>query len=285
MCSFKMITAELDEIADQLQNSGQKRLARQLDIVSNSLAKRQAAFDSLGFPKGTPSSEPPPGSGDADEAGHDDAFEAKHYHKVPIGQKSVSDIVIGKGGLASILDRLDFAEEGEINIQKRGSSRRANEVSDTFTTSGLPDSGDEEEVPPPDLSQEGGTLQFYGTEPPGDLHMPGGEGKELSDEVLASRARKILKRKVAEVIVEEPKDLHISEEGEDVERDQDLGGLGGGKESDLPVVQEDEVIDEVQEDEVQEDELEEESEEESGALACMEYANRGASILGKRKVK
>ena len=262
--AFESIARELDDIANSLEKRGFKKLASRLDMVSNTLeaadrriaSRRKAAPNDLmpSAPDG-----PPPGSEDADEAGHYDAYEAKNYHKVPVGKDSLSKM-LGAPSPADMLNRLEIAAEGQINIQ--ASRRRKAEVApmdvdegdaaDPFTTAGLPESGDETQGKPVDEDQEGGTLEFYGTEAPGTLHMPTngggstddvenileeaeeyGEDNEDGVEEVAlknrlSSARNILRRTAADIVVEDPADLHDSETGDNVERDQPLGGLGNG---------------------------------------------------------
>ena len=234
---FKEITAELDNIAAALQKRGEVKLAARLDIVSNTLDLREATLKPKKvanpndmMPKGPDMN---PGSEDADEAGRSDAFEAKNYHKVPVGKDSMSKFL----GIQSPDDiNLDFAQdEGEINIQatkRRATSKDIDvgDAADHFSTAGLPESGNETRNPPIDKDQKGSDLEFFGFEPAGKLHMPNkasSKSSKTEDVTMNPReARKLLERAAAEVIVDDPKDLHQSEEGEDVERDQSLGGKG-----------------------------------------------------------
>jgi len=340
MLNFRNITAELDDIANQIQKTGNSRLAGQLDLISNSLdqrskraasAKRKAdQAQGLSMPgAGGGGEDPPPGSGDADEAGHADSFEATQYHKVPVGPDSMSRY-LNAPSPADILDRLDFAQaEGELNIQagkKKAEKKKADadvdgggdfdpgDPLDPYSTAGLPETGDEEIQPPNDVNQEGDDLEFFGNEPPGSLHMPVGRRQK------AKLARSILLRTAADVVVDEPANLHQSEPGEDVERDQSLGGKGGGGEEvmdeedvmedydeDMEDEGEDEVMDEgdlTDEDEYEDDaemeddydedmedtyeeddeeeEDDEDGDEEAGAYAGKEYASRKSSRSGGR---
>jgi len=270
--NFRNITAELDDIANQIQKKGDSCLAGQIDLISNSLDRRsqqaaksprkadQAQGLSMPGDGGGGGEEPPPGSGDADEAGHADSFEATEYHKVPVGNDSMSRYLKAPSP-ADILNRLDFAqEEGEINIQ--ASKKKADhdggdfdpaDPLDPYSTAGLPETGDEEAQPPNDVNQEGDDLEFFGNEPPGSLHMPVGRRE------TAKIARQILSRAAAEIVVDEPEDLHKSEPGEDVERDQSLGGKGG-PDADEEVYDEEEMMDMDYEEDEGNDEDEEEEE-------------------------
>jgi hypothetical protein len=186
---FQDIVQELDDLADQLQKSKLVKLASRVDIVSNTLSHYDRKIQSKqprgtrGAARGPMDMEFPerveeflPGSDDADEAGHQDAYSAQAYHKVPVGKDSMSRM-LGTPSPADILDRLDIADEGHINIQ---ASRRADKSGfvdegdplDPWTTKGLGESGDEEREPPLDKEEVGGTLEFFGFEPEGTLHMP-----------------------------------------------------------------------------------------------------------------
>jgi len=114
---------------------------------------------------------------------------------------------------------------------------------DRLSTADLGESGDEEIAKPNDADQEGGTLQFYGTyaqtandtgpdsghhrrnvEPPnrenrGDYRVSG-----------RTRARSVIERMADRQVKPEVKDpdaLLNDEPGDNVERDQPLGGLSG----------------------------------------------------------
>jgi len=244
---LSQIIAELDDIAQSIQKSGDIRMATRIDMVSNELESKRTAglAEGLSIPKSSEGGAP--GWEDADQGQWQDAYEAGNYHKIPVGKDSMSRY-LDIPSPADILDRLEFADEGEVNIQ---ASRKAEvqtpiEVDlgdglDSFSTSGLPEAGDETASHPVDEDQEGSILDFFGTEPAGSLHMPGkSSGAEISEdhEVFeeepvtsnkkAAKARKILKPVAADVVVKNPKELHNSEAGENVERDQSLGGRGKG---------------------------------------------------------
>jgi hypothetical protein len=95
--------------------------------------------------------------------------------------------------------------------------------SDDLSTSALAESGDEAQGKPLDESQEGGDLQFYGTYPQGE-----GGGPDSGHHRQGSR-RKL--RQAAEgkapVKLKQPTALLDDEPGDNVERDQELGGLSG----------------------------------------------------------
>jgi len=214
--SFSSMTAELEDIAGTLEARGFKRLAARCDVITNTLErldganarlaakkppakkaptkkeedeapakKRKADLgDNKGLSQGGSFKGPPPGSSDADEAGHSDQFIAENYHRTPVGNDSVSKM-LGTPSVADMLSKLDFADEGRINIQ---ASRRAADDSydegdpqDPFTTAGLPESGDEGAVPPVDKDQEGDVLPFLGTVEEGTLHMPQSASGSSSD--------------------------------------------------------------------------------------------------------
>jgi hypothetical protein len=295
MSFYKNIVAELDSIADMVQKQGQSKIAARIDQVSNSLEiqgrkafKRKAdQSEGLSMPsQGNGGVEANPGSLDADESFWSDSFTADNYHKIPVGQQSMQKAVHGGTGAADMLDRLNIAEEGEVNVQasKRRKKKASDDSSnfdegdpmDPFSTAGLPETGDESSQPPVDANQEGDVLEFWGQEPGGSLHMPGGE--------RAAKARAIL-RKAADIVVED--DPHTSGPGEDVERDQSLGGRTetamdedemDDHMDDVEEVVEDEVEDEMEdhEEEMHEDEMEDDDDdgEEAGMYANMEYASR-----------
>lgn len=253
---FKDILAELDDIASTLQQRGFNRLAARTDMVTNTLethsqrvpTRRKADIgDNKGLSQGGSFKGPPPGSDDADEAGHSDQFVAEHYHRVPVGKDSVSRM-LGAPSVADMLSRLDFADEGKINVQasRRQAADDGNfdegDPIDPWTTAGLPESGDESAEPPVDIDQEGDVLPFLGTEEEGSLHMPEGSGGGSESEIdrlleqaeeqdvttepgmmgrESSRARQILQshaRQAADVEVSQPGKLlnHPGDPQEDV---------------------------------------------------------------------
>lgn len=259
--SRHFLTDELDEIAAQVEKIN-PRLAAKLDTVSNTLDRVAAEYD-------VPDWEA------ADEAGHQDSYKAENYHKFPVGKDSLSKM-LGKPSPADWSP--EPAEEGKVELQasrswpfedltpaglaRLAAAGRWDEVAraarlatedvpdpegdpgdptDTFSTAGLPESGGDKAN---DEEQEGSELQFYGTVPAGDLHMPGGGRKKSTepDSLLNSgrdpvtaglseaaiRARRILE--AADQVVAETKKVDPSKQGrgpgEEVERDQSLGGLG-----------------------------------------------------------
>lgn len=200
---FKAITGELDDIATVLQNRGFSKLAKRLDTVSNELDARdklraatqqraaptnRKAISDAGFAMPGPGGEPNPDWESSEQVG--DQFSAEHYHKVPVGKDSMSRM-LGAPSPADMMNRLDFADTGKINIQS--SHRRAADEPDTggdfdegdpldpWTTSGLPEAGDEDEEPPPDRNQVGDTIEFYGFEEEGSLHMPEGSSSSAGE--------------------------------------------------------------------------------------------------------
>jgi len=282
-----MITAELDEVAGELQKLAEKnpraakvliRTAKRLDTVSNSLERAAPPAQRQAKQEGPADDYLPGEFGPENE--HQDAFTATNYHKVPIGKDSMSK-AIGKN-VSEILSDLDFAQRGNatdknrINVQsgrqparkptrqaaadwpfsdltpetigkmaaagrwdlveratKMAQSRKAAEMevqedetgtADDLSTAALAESGDESDVPPVDASQDGGDLQFYGT-------YPAIEGGPDSGHHRRSSARQRLQRKASEpkapVKVKSPEALLNDEPGDNVERDQELGGLSG----------------------------------------------------------
>lgn len=116
---------------------------------------------------------------------------------------------------------------------------------DRLSTADLGESGDEEIAKPVDADQEGGTLQFYGTYaqtdndsgPDSGHHRRGIEPpnrQNFSDIRTSSargrRARSVIERMADRQVKPEVKDpdaLLNDEPGDNVERDQPLGGLSG----------------------------------------------------------
>lgn len=264
--SRHFLTAELDEIASQVEKIN-PRLAAKLDTVANTLDRvAEANYDIPDWEA-------------ADEAGHQDAYKAdsSQYHKFPVGKDSLSKML----GKASPADwNPEPAEEGRVELQasaknwpfedltpaglaRLASKGRWDEVAraarlameedvpdpdgdpgdptDTYSTAGLPEAGGDAAN---DDDQEGTELQFFGTVPAGELHMPGGGRKKSTDpssllnsgrdpvtaglSQAALRARRILE--AADQVVAETQKVDPSKEGrgpgEEVERDQSLGGMG-----------------------------------------------------------
>jgi len=225
---FRNIIAELDDIADLLENRGAKRLAEKIDVVCNTLQKvkpsRQASQ--------RVATEDLETDGD-DEPGRYDAFEAKVEHRYPVGKDSMSK-AIGVN-LKDIVGRLDFAQdtndaEGhKINVQASGRQAKDVEVDtgdplDHFSTAGLEESGDETKNPPLDKNEEGGDLQLFGFAEAGSLHMPGG-GKKA-----AALARDILARVAGDI----PVDVTDADCGEPSIEDGPNKGLLGGPDEKFP---------------------------------------------------
>jgi hypothetical protein len=114
---------------------------------------------------------------------------------------------------------------------------------DRLSTADLGESGDEEIAKPVDSDQEGGTLQFYGTyaQTENDTGPDSGHhrknvsppNRETRGDVRAgrtSKARSIIERVADRPVrpeVKDPDDLLNDEPGNNVERDQPLGGLSG----------------------------------------------------------
>jgi hypothetical protein len=116
---------------------------------------------------------------------------------------------------------------------------------DRLSTADLGESGDEEIAKPNDADQEGGTLQFYGTYaqtandagPDSGHHRRNVEApnRETRGDISAgrrsrTRARSVIERMADRQVKPEVKDpdaLLDDEPGDNVERDQPLGGLSG----------------------------------------------------------
>jgi hypothetical protein len=114
---------------------------------------------------------------------------------------------------------------------------------DRLSTADLGESGDESIAKPNDADQEGGTLQFYGTyaQKSNDTGPDSGHhrrdvappNRETRGDIRAgrsSRARSIIERMADRQVkpeVKDPDDLLNDEPGDNVERDQPLGGLSG----------------------------------------------------------
>jgi hypothetical protein len=114
---------------------------------------------------------------------------------------------------------------------------------DRLSTADLGESGDEDIAKPNDAEQEGGTLQFYGTYAQTDndsgpdsghhrrnVEPPNRENRSGIRAGRASRARSVIERMADRQVrpeVKDPDDLLNDEPGDNVERDQPLGGLSG----------------------------------------------------------
>jgi hypothetical protein len=236
--NFQHITAELESIADQLQSKGQVKLARRVDIITNTIEvasknlKKASPNDMM--PKGPDMN---PGSEDSDENARLDAFEATHYHRVPVGKDSMSSYL----GAPSPADmELDFAQQ-DMPIHIQSSKKKASpengidegDINNDYSTAGLPESGNEKRNPPVDVNQVGSDLELFGFQPAGTLHMPG-KGKPAKTETPSEekaqedapkedskkkvstaqkvlQARKTLMKAATEVIIEDPADMHMGQ--------------------------------------------------------------------------
>jgi hypothetical protein len=114
---------------------------------------------------------------------------------------------------------------------------------DRLSTADLGESGDEEIAKPNDADQEGGVLQFYGTYaqtsqdsgPDSGHHRKNvtAPNREERGDVRVgrrTRARSVIERMADRQVkpeVKDPDDLLNDEPGDNVERDQPLGGLSG----------------------------------------------------------
>lgn len=105
---FNIITAELDDLAGELQKRGHDRLAAKVDMVSNTLDAFRVASDPDKAPEGSP-----PGTQNSVQiADQFDATRGQHYGPTPVGDDSVS-AVLGAESVSDILDRLSFAQRGK----------------------------------------------------------------------------------------------------------------------------------------------------------------------------
>jgi hypothetical protein len=174
---MRTVIAELDEISTILEKGGNKVLATRLDAVTNTIDQEVRTTRRASV---RVAEENNPGWEDSDEDGRSDAYEAKHYHREPVGSRAVTKLVAPT--VKEIFNRLDLATEDTVNLQagaKRIPQRRqAAETSycadegddkDTFTTSGMPESGDESRCPPIDKDQTGEPIEMVGTVPYGSL--------------------------------------------------------------------------------------------------------------------
>jgi hypothetical protein len=134
--------------------------------------------------------------------------------------------------------KVDADTDMDVDIGTFGSE-------DRLSTADLGESGDEEIAKPVDADQEGGTLQFYGTYaqtandsgPDSGHHRRNVEppNRENFSDIRTSSARRGRARSVIERMadrqvkpeVKDPDDLLNDEPGDNVERDQPLGGLSG----------------------------------------------------------
>ena len=120
----------------------------------------------------------------------------------------------------------------DVSLDKTGGQ-------DHLSTADLAETGDESDMEPVDANEEGGVLQFYGTEPAGTGPDTGHHGPTASKSAK-KWAQKVLSSAVkadspAPVKVKQPDALQEDRPGMDVERDQDLGGLANKKASKIVV--------------------------------------------------
>lgn len=125
------------------------------------------------------------------------------------------------------------AAEMEVGLDRTGSD-------DSLSTGDLAEVGNEDETPPVDKDETGGTLQFYGTVPAGQgpdsgHHRSNVKAPNRQLRMADTEARKYLQRiagdKKAPVKLKQPDALQEDEPGMDVERDQELGGLSSRRAS------------------------------------------------------
>lgn len=230
------IVAELQEVAGVVERSDPRTAAR-IDVCCNTIesrSRRRAGLNDELVPHF--SSDRNPGDEDADEGAryekHEQWVKPGEYHRFPIGPRSVSQgMTMGwdnktksprQGPIKSITDiDTDFASEDPVIIQA-GKTRKPQRQAacdedegdplDDLTTGGLPSSGHDFSV---DEHQEGTKLPYRGVGPY--------KGK-VGSKNQARTARAILERVAGPVIVKDPRNLHRDEPGDEVVRDQDLGG-------------------------------------------------------------
>lgn len=142
----------------------------------------------------------------------------------PFSDISAEDIgKMAAQGRWDLVDRAVAIASGRIAETTQEIETDPDEVGsdDDLSTSDLAETGDESENPPIDESQEGGVLQFFGTFP----QTESGGGPDSGHHHASRRILRQAAEAEAPVIVEDAKKQHESESGEDVERDQSLGGL------------------------------------------------------------
>lgn len=112
-----------------------------------------------------------------------------------------------------------------VNAEAEERDEDVTGVSDDLSTGSLALSGDESAMPPVDAAQEGGDLQFFGTYPQGE-----GGGPDSGHHRRGGKSRRILRQASepkAPIRTKSPAVLLDDEPGDNVERDQELGGLSG----------------------------------------------------------
>jgi hypothetical protein len=286
---MSIFSAELDSISLEVQSRAASlkakdprkaadlmKVAERIDAVANELETSGKTSSK------TAGAEPFEEFGPENE--HQDRFEASDYHKVPVGNDSMSKAL--DKNLSQIVSELEFGQTGNakdkqrINIQASkawpfkdlkpedlarmassgdwGSIERAAKMArtagktaaemevdedttggaDTLSTADLAETGDEAATPPVDADEVGGVLQFYGTDGPGKGPDSGHHGPTASKKSWARRvllaslqeapeetAPKTAAEAKVPVKVKQPDALLTDGPGEDVERDQELGGL------------------------------------------------------------
>jgi hypothetical protein len=229
---MRTVIAELDDISTILEKSGNKVLATRLDTVTNTI-DQETRSRTAG--KRVKADENNPGWEDSDEDGRSDAFEAKNYHREPVGSRAVTKLVAPS--VKEIFGRLDLATEDTVNLQasrkripQRAAQRRQaaetaycadeGDDKDTFSTNGMPESGDESRCPPIDKDQTGEPIEMVGTVPYGSLTAS------------ARRARQTL-RAAANVSVESSEEITPRTASEAVEGESEVKSFIKKNERDL----------------------------------------------------
>jgi len=205
MAGYERLIAELESIADMVQ-AKDRTAAKWLDVVTNEV-------EAVSRKRSRKAAETPevPDWEAADEPGHQDSFEAKDYHKFPVGKDSVSKL-LGRPSAAD--SKPDFADEGKIKIQAskaasvwpftdltpeglkllatsgqwREVARAARVAAAVLASDDVPDAEGDMGDPTDtystsglpetggdasvDEDQEGEDLEFFGTQDAGTLHMP-----------------------------------------------------------------------------------------------------------------
>jgi hypothetical protein len=250
------ISSELDDISNSVEAlaKGNPKLAKKMASITRNLDIVANTVDRMAKQEGPAEAYPEGEFGFENE--HQDSYTAKNYHKVPVGADSVAK-AIGKN-LTDIMADLDFvqttnpAEKHAINVQAslqravknqnwklaEKLARKAAEIElkidedetgseDDLSTSDLSESGGDDAI---DQAQVGGVLPLRGSEPQSTGGQDTGHhARQSSKKYLA--AKKILSKIASDTTVQpkvkQPYDLLNSEPGENVERDNSLGGLSG----------------------------------------------------------
>jgi hypothetical protein len=260
------IVDELDTLADQIQASkiaGARDLAREIDIISNSL---EAAASGSGRGGSRAATNPlkmemprtrdrfNPGSEGADEVSRADTLDVdpNDYHKTPVGPRDVLNVARGYDartgesrdeGVDSLADLdLDFASHDPVYLQasaRRGKRRKFEDLErdeefkaedeDEGEDTGFPEDFEEEQFPEGDPNDPWTTAGLPG----GTIDRKERDQKGEPVEAYVTRPYKGKKKHAApsrddrsNVHVKDAKNLHRDEPGDEVERDHDLGGFG-----------------------------------------------------------